>query len=108
MLGESLATLAQPDGGRGYQPRQGMHLEPTCLDLPALLVLVSEREKDASLVERGVQRMGTGEKRVPQSRVFGNRPCTNSLPLLGRRIHWGLDATHGEGRDGTAEDGGAD
>src|SRR5690349_19729688 len=33
---EALAALALPDGGWGYAPNQGAHLEPTCLALSAL------------------------------------------------------------------------
>ena len=48
---DTLATLANPDGGWGYAPGQAAHPEPTCL---ALLALSLERERFAASIDRGL------------------------------------------------------
>jgi uncharacterized protein (DUF362 family) len=47
---EALAALALPDGGWGYAPNQGAHLEPTCL---ALLALSREPERFKDVIDGG-------------------------------------------------------
>ena len=47
---EALAALALPDGGWGYAPNQGAHLEPTCL---ALLALSREPERFKDAIDGG-------------------------------------------------------
>src|SRR5947209_8562002 len=47
---EALAALALPDGGWGYAPNQGAHLEPTCL---ALLALAREPERFKAVLDSG-------------------------------------------------------
>jgi uncharacterized protein (DUF362 family) len=47
----SLAGLACPEGGWGYAPGQGPHLEPTCL---ALLALAARRDEYAPVIESGL------------------------------------------------------
>src|SRR5947209_14077665 len=47
---DALAALALPDGGWGYAPDQGAHLEPTCL---ALLALAREPERYKAVLDGG-------------------------------------------------------
>jgi uncharacterized protein (DUF362 family) len=47
---DALAALALPDGGWGYSPDQGAHLEPTCL---ALLALAREPERYKPTLDGG-------------------------------------------------------
>src|SRR5581483_17514 len=47
---DALAALALPDGGWGYAPDQGAHLEPTCL---ALLALSREPEGFKTVIDGG-------------------------------------------------------
>src|SRR6476646_9888695 len=47
---DALAALALPDGGWGYAPDQGAHLEPTCL---ALLALAREPERFQAALDGG-------------------------------------------------------
>lgn len=48
---DELAAIACPEGGWGYAPGQSGHLEPTCL---ALLALTGQRERFASVIEKGL------------------------------------------------------
>jgi uncharacterized protein (DUF362 family) len=47
---EALTAMALPDGGWGYAPNQGAHLEPTCL---ALLALAREPKRFKSIIDGG-------------------------------------------------------
>jgi uncharacterized protein (DUF362 family) len=47
---DALAALALPDGGWGYAPEQGAHLEPTCL---ALLALSREQARYKAAIDGG-------------------------------------------------------
>ncbi len=47
---DALVAQALPDGGWGYAPGQGAHLEPTCL---ALLALSREPDRHARVIEQG-------------------------------------------------------
>jgi uncharacterized protein (DUF362 family) len=58
---EALAALALPEGGWGYAPNQGAHLEPTCL---ALLALAREPERFKTVLDGGkafVQKCAAGD-----------------------------------------------
>ena len=81
---EALAALALPEGGWGYAPNQGAHVEPTCL---ALLALSREPERFKGVVDGGTAFLrtcagGDGTYRLERGRAEAVWPTSLVLFTL--------------------------